>query len=176
MMQNHRKIAAPWLALLSLALAVSACSSGVREMQTYIDTTKAKPGQPIDPLPEVRPPPSFVYEAGDRRSPFVADVPQRNAANPGGGIGPDPGRPREFLEQVPLDALTMVGTLSNANGAFGLVVDSQGLVHRVTVGNYMGQNHGRIMNITEAEIFLDEIVTDGLGGYYSRPASIGLID
>ena len=81
-----------------------------------------------------------------------------------------------FLEGEPLDALSMVGTLANNQGAYGLVQDSEGLVHRVTVGNHMGQNYGRITSITESEIQLLEIISDGLGSYYERPASIGLSD
>jgi type IV pilus assembly protein PilP len=174
-MFNHSRFGARWLAALGLALALAACGSGDRELQAYIDSVKARPGAPIDPLPEVRPPPSFVYEASDRRSPFVPDAPER-VAGQAAGLGPDQNRPREFLEQEPLDALTMVGTLRDTRGDFGLIQDSEGRVHRVTVGNYMGQNHGRIMSISDSEIVLDEIVADGLGGYVNRPASIGLSD
>lgn len=162
-------------AVLGLALALSACGSGERELQAYIDEIKARPGAPIEPLPEVRPPPSFVYDAGGRRSPFVPSAPERLAGQ-AAGIGPDQDRPREFLEQEPLDSLTMVGTLRNRSGDFGLILDSQGRVHRVTIGNYMGQNHGKIISITDSEILLDEIVADSLGGYVSRAASIGLSD
>jgi len=176
MMSNHSRITARWLAMLSLTLALTACGSGERELQAYIDQIKARPGQPIEPLPEVRPPPSFVYAAGDRRSPFIPDAPERSVAGQAAGIGPDQNRPRESLELEPLDALTMVGTLRNTRGIYGLIQDREGRVHRVTIGNYLGQNHGRIMDITEAEIFLDEIVADGLGGYVNRPASIGLSD
>jgi type IV pilus assembly protein PilP len=49
-------------------------------------------------------------------------------------------------------------------------------VHRVTVGNHMGQNYGRIVAITDSEIQLVEIIPDGLGGYLERPAAIGLAD
>jgi type IV pilus assembly protein PilP len=174
-MFNHSRNSARVLAALCLALTLAACGSSDRELQAYIDEVKARPGAPIDPLPEVRPPPSFVYEAGNRRSPFVPDEPER-VAGQAAGLGPDQARPREFLEQEPLDSLTMVGTLRDTRGDFGLIQDTEGRVHRVTVGNYMGQNHGRIMSITESEIFLDEIVADGLGGYVNRPASIGLND
>jgi type IV pilus assembly protein PilP len=162
-------------AALGVALALSACGAGERELQDYIDDIKARPGAPIEPLPEVRPPPSFVYEPGGRRSPFVPTEPER-VAGQAAGIGPDQNRPREFLEQEPLDSLTMVGTLRNSRGDFGLVQDGEGRVHRVTIGNYLGQNHGRIMSITDSEILLDEIVPDTLGGYVNRQASIGLND
>ena len=68
----------------------------------------------------------------------------------------------------------MVGTLSDQRASFGLVQDAQGLVHRVTVGNHLGQNFGRITKITDSEIQLVEIVPDGLGGYLERPAAIAL--
>ena len=174
-MRTATRTAARWLGILGLLLALTACSSDQRELQTWIDGIKARPGQPIPPLPEVRPAPSYVYEPGDRRSPFVPDAP-RERLTTSSDIGPDPNRPRELLEQEPLDALTMVGTLRDARGPFGLIQDPDGRVHRVTVGNYMGQNHGRITGISESEIFLDEIVSDGLGGYVSRAASIGLND
>jgi type IV pilus assembly protein PilP len=174
-MSNQSRNSSVRLAGLGLCLVLSACGSGEREMQTYIDGIMALPGSPIEPLPEVRPPPSFVYEAGDRRSPFVPDEPV-SIAGQAAGIGPDQDRPRELLEQEPLDSLTMVGTLRNARGDYGLIQDSQGRVHRVTIGNYMGQNHGRIMSITDSEILLDEIVPDSLGGYVNRQASIGLSD
>lgn len=163
-----------WLAIVGLGLVVSACGSDQRDLQAWIDGVKARPGGAIEPLPEIRPAPSFVYRAGERRSPFVADTPVRAPENT--GVGPDLDRPREPLESEPLDALTMVGTLRNATGNFGLVQASDGLVHRVTVGNFMGQNYGRITDISESEIQLVEIIRDGLGGYYERPASLGLSD
>ncbi|HET8699122.1 MAG TPA: pilus assembly protein PilP, partial [Gammaproteobacteria bacterium] len=83
---------------------------------------------------------------------------------------------RELLEQFPLDSLTMVGTLSDQRASFALVQSADGLVHRVTVGNHMGQNYGRIVSISDTEIKLVEIVSDGLGGYLERPASVALSD
>jgi type IV pilus assembly protein PilP len=165
------------LAGLSLACALSACAGGDSDLQSYIDEVKARPGGRIQPLPQVRPAPTFAYVPGDRRSPFVPDTPQRRVSDDPNAIeGPDPNRPREFLEQFPLDTLQMVGTLADRRASFGLVQTSDGLVHRVTVGNHMGQNYGRIVAITDSEIQLVEIISDGLGGYLERPAAIGLSD
>jgi type IV pilus assembly protein PilP len=85
-------------------------------------------------------------------------------------------RSREFLEQFPLDTLRMVGTLSQGDTAYGLVQTSDGLIHRVVPGNYMGQNDGRITNINDSEIELIEIISDGIGGYVERDAAVGLAD
>jgi type IV pilus assembly protein PilP len=57
-----------------------------------------------------------------------------------------------------------------------LVQTSDGLVHRVAVGQYLGQNYGRITDISDAEIQLVEIIPDGIGGYLERPAAVGLSD
>lgn len=177
MMLKAKTIGARLLTVAGLTAALAACNPGDRELQAYIDDVKARQGGQIEPLPEVTPPPSFVYEADRRRSPFVSDRRARVAANANAVPGPDPNRPREFLEEVPLDTLSMVGTLSrNTGSSFGLVRDSEGRVHRVTVGNYVGQNYGRITSITESEIQLVELIPDTLGAFIERPAGIGLRD
>ena len=82
----------------------------------------------------------------------------------------------EFLEAFPLDTLRMVGTLNLGETAYGLVQTSDGLIHRVIPGNYVGQNDGRIVDISDSEIQIVEIISDGIGGYVERDAAIGLSD
>ena len=174
-MATRRTIFTRSLATAVVAVGLSACGGANDDLHKYIDQMKARPGGRIEPLPQVQPAPTFVYEAGQRRSPFVAEAPQRRArSGPGAVDGPDPNRPREFLEQFPLDTLRMVGTLADRRASFGLVQTNDGLVHRVTVGNHMGQNYGRIVAISDAQIQLVEIISDGLGGFLERPAAIAL--
>jgi type IV pilus assembly protein PilP len=162
---------------IAAAVVAAGCSGNAGDLRAYIDEVKARPGGRIEPLPEIRPAPSFVYEAGDRRGPFTPDTPQQRVSNsPNAVQGPDSNRPREFLEQFPLDTLRMVGTLDATGSSFGLVQTRDGLIHRVRVGNHLGQNYGRILSITESEISLVEIIPDGLGGYLERAASVGLSD
>jgi type IV pilus assembly protein PilP len=164
------------VAVAAIAASLAACG-GADDLRAYIDEVKARPGGRIEPLPQVQPAPTFVYEAGARRSPFMPETPQRRMSDdPNAVKGPDPNRPREFLEQFPLDTLTMVGTLADRRASFGLIQTTDGLVHRVTVGNHMGQNYGRIVAISDSEIQLVEIISDGLGGFLERPAAIGLSD
>ena len=70
----------------------------------------------------------------------------------------------------------MVGTLVQGNTNYGLVQDSDGLIHRVVPGNYLGQNDGRIVEISESKIDVVEIISDGIGGYLERQAAVGLAD
>lgn len=164
-------------AVLVLAAGLGACGGDMDDLDQYINEVKAKPGGRIEPLPEITPYEVFTYtaDAEGLRSPFVPDTPQV-AAGPGGGVRPDSERSREFLEGFPLDTLRMVGTLELGDVNYGLVQTSDGLIHRVVPGNYMGQNDGRIVRVTESEIELIEIISDGIGGYLEREAAISLAD
>ena len=165
------------LLLAVVAASLVGCGADMDDLDSYINEVKARPGGRIEPLPEITPYEVFTYvaDAEGIRSPFVPDTPQ--AAGPAaGGASPDPDRPAEFLESFPLDSLRMVGTLDINETVYGLVQTSDGLIHRVVPGNYMGQNDGRITDITESEIVLVEIISDGIGGYIERDAAIGLSD
>lgn len=157
-----------------MLLVTSGCSNRMEELEAYIDQVKTRPGGRIEPLPEVRPAPSHVYGSGRAglRSPFTPDTP--TVARPGGVGAPDRDRPRQHLEQFPLDTMRMMGTLDLRGEMFALVQTRDGLLHRVAPGNYLGQNDGRITSISESEIRLTEIVADGLGGYMERPAALVL--
>jgi len=164
------------LALSLLALGLSGCGGGADDLDAYVNEVKKRKGGVIEPLPEITPYEVFNYLADKQgiRSPFRPDRPQ----SVGGVSGPRPDdeRSREYLESFPLDALGMVGTLHIEETMYALVKTSDGLIHRVTPGNYMGQNDGRITEISESEIELVEIISDGIGGYIERDAAIGLSD
>ncbi len=165
-------------ALSLLALVAVGCSGDMDDLDEYINTVKARPGGRIEPLPEITPYEVFTYKADvdGLRSPFVPDSPQAASGMANSGTRPDRERSREFLEQFPLDTLRMVGTLSQGETDYGLVQTSDGLIHRVVPGQYMGQNDGRITTINDSEIELIEIISDGIGGYVERDAAVGLAD
>ena len=165
------------LLLAVAATGLVACGGDMDDLDSYINEVKARPGGRIEPLPEITPYEVFTYvaDAEGLRSPFIPDTPQ--SAGPAScGTSPDPDRPAEFLESFPLDTLRMVGTLDINQMVYGLVQTTDGLIHRVVPGNYMGQNDGRVTEITESEIVLVEIISDGIGGYIERDAAIGLSD
>src|SRR5438105_9801016 len=154
--------------------ALTACTSADSDLARFIEDTRKEPGGRVEPLPEVKPYETFVYAAADRRSPFL---PGGSGGGSGmAGLRPDSKRNREFLEQFSLDTLKMVGTLKLGARMYGLVQTKDGLVHRVSDGNYLGQADGKITDITPAKITVTEIVPDGLGGYMERPAALGLTE
>jgi type IV pilus assembly protein PilP len=166
--KHFRTLATGALALLWL----SGCSTDMDKLKAQVAEIKSRPGERVEPLPEIRPYESFAYNASNLRSPFVPSAPARSdVAN---SVRPDSKRTREFLEQFPLDTMSMVGTLQLQGKNFGLVQGKDGLVHRVLPGNFMGQNDGRVVSITPTRISIIEIVPDGLGGYIERPAALAL--
>ena len=82
-----------------------------------------------------------------------------------------------MLSQPTLDTSTD-GMILVAGGTFRMGSDrhypEERPVHRVTVGNHLGQNYGRVVAVTDSEIRLVEVIPDGIGGYLERPAKIAL--
>jgi type IV pilus assembly protein PilP len=167
----RQRLTLAYVVIAGLSLGLSACSSADDELSRFIDDTRKQPGGRVDPLPEVKPYETFAYVPGERRSPFM---PGGSGSGSAQGLRPDSKRNREFLEQFSLDTLKMVGTLKLGGHMYGLVQTKDGLVHRVSPGNFMGQADGKITDITTGKITLTEIVPDGLGGYMERPAALGL--
>jgi type IV pilus assembly protein PilP len=157
---------------LAATLALSGCSGDMDELREKVTEIRGRPGERVEPLPEIKPYESYAYNASNLRSPFVPSAPARSdMAN---AIRPDAKRAREFLEQFPFDSLRMVGTLRQQGREYGLVQGKDGLVHRVLPGNHLGQNDGRITGISSTRISVIQIVPDGLGGYIENPASLTL--
>ena len=150
-------------------LCLAACSDGTGSVQKFIARVEHQPGGHVAPLPRVPKYETFTYDDQNMRSPFLPAEPVGL-----GTIRPRANRPRQYLEHFPLDTLKMVGTIRAGGRTYGLVQTKDGIVHRVTVGNYMGLNDGRIIQITPTQIRLVEIVPNGLGGFMKRPAALGL--
>lgn len=165
-------------ALLPILMIYGCANPNLDELRRYVDEQKAAPPARIEPLPEIKQIETFLYTEAGRRNPFVdMSGEQTEAASvAGNGLRPDMNRRKEELESFPLDSIRMVGTLEQTGVAWGLVKTKEGTVHKVKTGNYMGQNHGRIMLITEDRIELNEIVQDGSGGYIERQASLALAE
>jgi len=161
------------VALACLGYSVLAgCTSADDELSRFIEETKHEPGGRVEPLPEIKPYETFVYADSEMRSPFMPSAPGAGAGL--AGVRPDSNRNREFLEQFSLDTLKMVATLRLGGSMFGLVQTKDGLVHRVAIGEHMGQAEGKITEISPSKISLVEIVPDSLGGYMERPAALAL--
>lgn len=167
-----------------MALLLVGCSgSDNTDLQAFINEVKASSKGRITPLPEFVPVESFAYSASDYGDPFMSwetkamlAAKDRKQAESDGGLQPDLGRRRESLEAFPLDTLRMVGTMSKGGKSSALVSSPDGLVSRIVVGNYLGQNYGQVTSVGEDKIELIEVVPDGLGAWIQRPASLAVAE
>jgi type IV pilus assembly protein PilP len=90
-----------------------------------------------------------------------------------GLVAPELNRRKEPLEAFPLDSMSLVGSLQPRGNPVALVkVDA--LLYQVKVGNYLGQNYGKVTKVSETEVTLREIVQDSAGEWIERQASLQL--
>jgi type IV pilus assembly protein PilP len=163
------------LALLAACVVLSGCGDDMDELQEYISEVKSRKSVSIEPIPQIKQFDAFVYLPSDRRDPFVQLEPRNEHAN-ASGLRPDTGRSREPLEEFPVDSLRMLGMVTAQDHRYALIKAPDGVVHRVALGDHLGQNYGEVVRITESEVGLKEIVPDGFGGWVERPAKLALPD
>ena len=165
----------PFLLLATLVLA--GCSvDKFTDLDEFMAEKRSRPGGVIAPIPAFKAYKAFTYSATTLRSPFdrpveIREIRQLQAVST---VQPDEDRPKEFLEQFTFDSLAMVGSLSKGGTDWTLIADPEGGVHRVKLGNYLGRNHGRIVEMTQSYVGVIEIVSDGGEGWLERPRSIKL--
>ena len=155
---------------------LSACSNDMSDLQDFVAKTRLKHQGRVDPLPEFVQYQTFAYAELELRDPFRPQTELSAAAPTSSATGPRPSdnRRREILESYPLDALKMVGILKQRASSWALVQDPDGTIHRVQPGNFAGQNHGKIVQISENQINLVELIPDGISGWIQREAQLAL--
>lgn len=178
-MTGHTHSFRRWYALTAaalLSLTAAGCARDTSDLDAYITSVKARPAAPIEPIPEMKPFESFSYVAEGLRDPFepLAFISPQDVASADTGVNPDRSRPRELLEEFPLDSLRMMGTLRQKGALWALVKDPSGTIHRVQTGNYLGQNFGRVVGIDEQQVKLVEIISSSTGGWIERQAALAI--
>lgn len=149
------------------------------DLKAFVQEQDSRPKGTIPPPPEFVAPEFESYTASGRRSPFqiprpVELVSQEKAA-PKSNVKPDFTRVKEYLESFRIENIAMVGTLAGLEEEeliWALIRDGDGEVHRVKVGNYLGRNYGKIIQISETQIDLIEIVPSGKDNWVERPRVI----
>jgi type IV pilus assembly protein PilP len=153
-------------------------------LSQYTDEILARPGGRIEPLPEIKPYEAYAYQssAQNARDPFKLFYVKEEAEiveEQDTGLTKEmedeiKHRNKEELEQFELDSLRMVGTMDNEDAQWGIIQDPGGVVHRIKVGNYIGRNTGKILNVFEDRIEVREIVRNSQGRWEERQAAIAL--
>ena len=165
---------------IAAMLLVGCAGEEHADLRGFVAEVNQRPKEPIKPLPEFKPFENFNYAASGLRAPFTEPVEVKLIKYQQGqskkDVKPDLNRVKEYLEGFSMDALRMVGAIQmgDDNSLWALVDDADGGVHRVKPGNYMGRNHGRVIDVNEVQVDVIEIVPDGHGGWLERPRSLKL--
>lgn len=163
--------------LLALALALAGCSNDQDELRQWMEQQRREIKPSVTPLQAPKkfdPQPYNVAESVDPFSTQKLTVAlKQEARQPNSLLAAELNRRKEPLEAYPLDSMSMVGSVNKLGQPFALLkVDT--LLYQVKVGDYLGQNYGRITRIGETEIALREIVQDAAGEWIERPATLQL--
>jgi type IV pilus assembly protein PilP len=166
---------------LAVVALLAACGSGEQEeLQAWMQEQRAEIKPRIQPISEPKKFTPQAYTEASAMEPFsnqkLTQALRRDSAQPAAStalIAPELARRKEPLESFPLDAMSMVGYLVKEGQPVALVrVDN--LLYQVRVGNYLGQNYGKITKVGEAEVTLREIVQDAAGEWIERTATLQL--
>ncbi len=164
--------------MVAMQLLIGCTQYDATDLNTFVEDTKAKHAGQIEPLPMITPYESYRYDVEDERDPFKISVSMTQAApnkNRGSnGLTPNSIRNKEELERFSLNTLSMVGVLNNDGLNWAIIKAPDNSIFRVREGNYMGENHGKIVKISESSIQLKEIVSDGMGGWLQQDNTMTL--
>lgn len=170
------------LSMLAVLVSISGCvqDDPLTDLRDFVADVDSRPSGTIPPPPEYKSFEVVSYTASGQRSPFEVPQPLEletdQTAQPKSNVKPDPNRVPEYLETFRIENLSMVGTLTGLDSEvlWGLIRDGNGEIHRVQIGNYLGRNHGKIIDITATQVELIEIVPSGQDNWVERPRVIVL--
>lgn len=180
-MERRKMIRNNVLFIIIMLIGLSGCERDFADLQAYITNVKARPRQPVKPLPEFKTVEPFVIKKDNtQRDPFkpvekvkiVDDVPEEDQ-EPDNGIHPDLNRKKEPLEAFALTSIRMVGTI-NMNSVLWGLIKNENTIYRVKVGDYLGKSDGRITRIDKNKIELIEIVPSKPGRFIEQSATLVL--
>jgi len=165
-----------WVGVLAASL-LAGCGANTEELQTWMEQQRRDVRPNVTPLQEPKKFDPQPYLAAQGVEPFstqkLSVALRQEARGPNSLLASELNRRKEPLEAYPLDSMSMVGSVARSANPFALLrVDN--LLYQIKVGDYLGQNYGRITTISETEVSLREIVQDAAGEWIERPATLQL--
>lgn len=165
-----------YIALFSILL--TGCGGEeFQDLRDFVKDAGADMRGKIPPPPEVKLYEPFAYDnQANLPDPFKPRKPDVRTSGHRGANEPDFDRPKEALEEFPLESLQMVGYLLQNKVGYAVIRASDGKLHRVKAGNYVGMNFGLIQQISDTEVTVKEMVQDSAGDWSERISSLQLVE
>jgi type IV pilus assembly protein PilP len=168
---------ATYLTLLVALLLAGCGGEEFQDLRDFVQNAGADMRGKVEPPPDIKPYEPFTYD-NDTALPDPFKSRKPDARNPSrvGQNQPNLDRPKEELEDFPLESLKMVGYLFQRNVGHAVIRSTEGKIYRVKAGNYIGQNFGQIISVTETELKIKEMVQDSAGDWSERESTLLLVE
>jgi type IV pilus assembly protein PilP len=165
----------------SVFLLLTGCgSSSEDDIRQWMVEERNQTRPKVNPIPAPKQFTPEVYTNAAAMEPFsnqkLTQALKRDSAqvvSNGALVAPELARRKEPLEAFPLDTMALVGSIFKA-GQPVVLVKVDNLLYQVKLGNYLGQNYGKVTKISETEVTLREIVQDAAGEWIERVATLQL--
>lgn len=157
---------------------LAGCGAGEHEdLRDWMNEASKDLRGNVPPLPTVKPYEPVAYDAAGMLDPFNPARGKAGGGEPKGGAGPDLNRPREPLEEFPLETMALVGIMRNKTKLVAQVLVN-GKSYEVRVGDHIGQSFGKVVSIDttkdEEKLVLKELVQEADGGWVERDSALHL--
>lgn len=166
------------LPVLLVALLLSACGGEeFQDLRDFVNNAGADMRGKVEPPPDIKPYEPFAYDnSTSLPDPFQPRKAEKRDKGGSGQNQPDFSRPKEELEDYPLESFRMVGYLFQKGVGHAVIRSAEGKIYRVRAGNYIGLNFGQITSISETELKIKEMVQDSAGDWTERESSLQLAE
>lgn len=164
--------------LVFAVLLLSACGGEeFQDLRDFVNNAGADMRGKVAPPPDIKPYEPFAYDnSTSLPDPFRPRKAEAHGKSGSGQNQPDFSRPKQELEDYPLESLRMVGYLYQKGVGHAVIRSSEGKIYRVKAGNYIGLNFGQITSVNETEITVKEMVQDSAGDWTERESNLQLVE
>lgn len=145
-----------------LGLFLVGCNDPHDDVQAAMAGIKTQPAPKIPPIPAFYEKRVVLYDVGGLRSPFIS-MPTflKSKTYTPKYIFVDLNRKPQPLEFFSLESLLFSGVLSKGGKLDAMIQTPEGDVAVARIGDYIGQNHGKIISITKDSMTVLEAISDG---------------
>ncbi|MAC47272.1 MAG: hypothetical protein CMI12_10525 [Oceanospirillum sp.] len=173
------KCLAPLLLLTSVLLSACNGADDIEALNAQLLQIKSRSSGDISPLPEMGVYSPISYTGSNLRSPFRSkedDFDDDNKATADSALAPNFTREKTSLELIPFERLSMVGSIQfdNDKHPSALIDDGHGQVHKITIHDFLGQNFGKVADVSHEKVIIEETVQDELGNWVKRTRQLTL--
>lgn len=157
--------------MIILYLVLVGCAPELNDLKHYTQQVKQATMPYVEPYPEYQVSPSFSYTSNHLPSPFTlikeVNIPQAKHC-----YQPNVQRAKAPLEAYDINTLSFGGSISVNDVHWALVRSADGILHKVKVGDHIGLFYGKVTQVNDGVISIEQSLPDGVGCWHKETAEI----